>query len=138
MSAPERCEEMRPLVSALVDGELPVEDAAFVRAHLATCAECRALEEELRATSALVASVRASGWAVVEYSDNGDVLSGELSFSHPIIALIEDRPGRYHYVVVVGERDLADGVGQLKDMRTGEQRAVPVGELFDAVRAAVE
>ena len=41
-----------------------------------------------------------------------------------------DRSGASH-VVVVGDRDLAEGVGQLKDMRTGEQHAVPVGELFD-------
>ena len=41
-----------------------------------------------------------------------------------------DRSGASH-VVVVGDRDLAEGVGQLKDMRTGEQRAVPVGELFE-------
>jgi histidyl-tRNA synthetase len=28
-------------------------------------------------------------------------------------------------------------VGQLKDLRTGEQRAVRVGELFETVRATV-
>jgi histidyl-tRNA synthetase len=39
--------------------------------------------------------------------------------------------------VVIGYRDLAEGVGQLKDMRTGEQRPVPVGELFEQVRASV-
>jgi histidyl-tRNA synthetase len=38
---------------------------------------------------------------------------------------------------VVGDRDLAAGVGQLKDMRTGEQRPVPVAELFETVRASV-
>jgi hypothetical protein len=48
------CEELEPLVSALVDGELDAEDTALVRGHLATCASCRALEEELAATSALV------------------------------------------------------------------------------------
>ena len=37
-----------------------------------------------------------------------------------------DRSGASH-VVVIGDRDLAEGVGQLKDMRTGEQYAVPVG-----------
>jgi histidyl-tRNA synthetase len=48
-----------------------------------------------------------------------------------------DRSGASH-VVVIGERDLAEGVGQLKDMRTGEQHPVPVGELFERVRASVE
>jgi histidyl-tRNA synthetase len=47
-----------------------------------------------------------------------------------------DRSGASH-VVVIGERDLAEGVGQLKDMRTGEQHPVPVGELFERVRASV-
>jgi histidyl-tRNA synthetase len=47
-----------------------------------------------------------------------------------------DRSGASH-VVVVGDRDLAEGVGQLKDMRTGEQRPVPVDELFETLRASV-
>ena len=47
-----------------------------------------------------------------------------------------ERSGASH-AVVVGDRDLAEGVAQLKDMRTGEQRAVPVGELFETVRATV-
>ena len=46
-----------------------------------------------------------------------------------------DRSGASH-VVVVGERDLAEGVGQLKDMRSGEQTAVPIDDLFDALRRA--
>jgi histidyl-tRNA synthetase len=47
-----------------------------------------------------------------------------------------DRSGASH-AVVIGERDLADGVGQLKNLRTGEQHAVPVSELFETVRATV-
>jgi histidyl-tRNA synthetase len=47
-----------------------------------------------------------------------------------------DRSGASH-VVVIGERDLAEGVGQLKDMATGEQRPVPVAELFETLRASV-
>ena len=43
-----------------------------------------------------------------------------------------ERSGASH-AVVVGDRDLAEGVAQLKDMRTGEQHAVPVGR---AVRDA--
>ncbi|MGW6416685.1 histidine--tRNA ligase [Streptomyces sp. NPDC055055] len=37
--------------------------------------------------------------------------------------------------VVAGERDLAEGVVQLKDMESGEQEAVPVDGLVDAVKA---
>jgi histidyl-tRNA synthetase len=47
-----------------------------------------------------------------------------------------DRSGASH-AVVIGDRDLADGVGQLKDLRSGEQHAVPVNELFETVRATV-
>ena len=47
-----------------------------------------------------------------------------------------DRSGATH-AVVIGDRDLAEGVGQLKDLRTGEQQAVPVDELFETVRGTV-
>ena len=47
-----------------------------------------------------------------------------------------DRSGASH-AVVVGDRDLAEGVAQLRDLRTHEQVAVPLGELFDRVRATV-
>jgi len=47
-----------------------------------------------------------------------------------------DRSGATH-AVVVGDRDLAEGVGQLRDLRTHEQVAVPLGELLDRVRATV-
>ena len=33
--------------------------------------------------------------------------------------------------VVVGERDLAEGVAQVKDMASGEQRAVPLESLIE-------
>jgi histidyl-tRNA synthetase len=47
-----------------------------------------------------------------------------------------DRSGASH-AVVVGDRDLAEGVAQLRDLRTHEQVAVPLGELFERVRATV-
>ena len=43
-----------------------------------------------------------------------------------------DRSGA-PYVVVLGERDLEAGVAQLKDMKTGEQDAVPLDELVARV-----
>ncbi|GGZ94652.1 histidine--tRNA ligase [Streptomyces subrutilus] len=39
------------------------------------------------------------------------------------------------FAVVAGERDLAEGVVQFKDMASGEQTAVPLAELVDTVRA---
>ncbi|HET7531161.1 MAG TPA: histidine--tRNA ligase [Mycobacteriales bacterium] len=43
-----------------------------------------------------------------------------------------DRSGA-RLAVVVGERDLADGVAQLKDLMTGDQEAVALGEIAAAV-----
>jgi histidyl-tRNA synthetase len=37
------------------------------------------------------------------------------------------------YAVVVGERDLEAGVAQLKDLRSGEQDAVPLDELVSTI-----
>lgn len=39
------------------------------------------------------------------------------------------------YALVLGERDLAEGVAQLKDMESGEQSPVPLGALVESVRA---
>jgi histidyl-tRNA synthetase len=83
--------------------------------------------EAKRLAVRLVGQLRQAGIAAdTVYGDRG--LKGAMKAA--------DRSGATH-VVVVGERDLAEGVGQLKDMRTGEQRAVPVAEMFDAVTAAV-
>jgi anti-sigma factor RsiW len=53
----ERHEELRLLVQADTDGELPARDAAAVAVHLADCAECRSLQGVLRETKE---SVRAA------------------------------------------------------------------------------
>jgi histidyl-tRNA synthetase len=47
-----------------------------------------------------------------------------------------DRSGASH-AVVVGDRDLAEGVAQLRDLRSHEQVAVPLDDVFDRVRATV-
>ena len=47
-----------------------------------------------------------------------------------------DRSGA-RYALVLGERDLAEGVVQLKELASGEQRAVALVEVVDAVRNAL-
>ncbi len=56
--------------------------------------------------SALSGAFRARGWNVLplEASD-GDGFARQIASGRPIVAMIEDRPGRYHYVVVVGWAD---------------------------------
>ncbi len=49
-----RCDEVRPLLSGLVDGELDAGEKATARGHAVACEPCRTLLLELAATSALV------------------------------------------------------------------------------------
>jgi histidyl-tRNA synthetase len=44
-----------------------------------------------------------------------------------------DRSGA-RYAVIVGERDIADGVAQLKDLTSGEQHAVPLADLARSIQ----
>lgn len=52
------------------------------------------------ATTALTADLRRRGWTAVAGSGDSSELARELGRGRPIIALVEDRPGRFHYVVV--------------------------------------
>jgi histidyl-tRNA synthetase len=47
-----------------------------------------------------------------------------------------DRSGA-RYALVLGDRDLAENVVQLRELTSGEQRPVPLADLVDAVRAAL-
>jgi histidyl-tRNA synthetase len=73
-------------------------------------------------------ALRAAGIRVdIAYGDRG--LKGAFKAA--------DRSGA-RYTLVLGERDLAEGVVQLKDMASGEQTAVPLADLVGAVERAVE
>jgi hypothetical protein len=56
-------------------------------------------------TSALTRALEERGWQTI--AGNGDMarLRAALTLGRPAIALIEDRPGRYHYVVVVSAHE---------------------------------
>src|SRR5688572_22419849 len=53
-------------------------------------------------TDALTGELRARGWRVTGLAGTPAILDTELERGRPVIALIQDRPGRFHYVVVVG------------------------------------
>ena len=59
-------------------------------------------------TDALAAALRARHWNALEVDGSPDVLATQLQQGRPVIALLEDRPGAYHYVVVVANG--GDGV----------------------------
>ena len=72
----------------------------------------------------LVAELRRAGVAAdLAYGDRG--LKGSMKAA--------DRSGAA-YTLVVGDRDLADGSVQLKDMASGEQTAVPLEAVVDRVK----
>ncbi len=82
-------------------------------------------EEARRTLFGKVTELRRAGIAA-DFSFGGKGLKGSMKDAN--------RSGA-RLAVVAGERDLAEGVVQLKDMETGEQRAVALDDLLDAVRA---
>ena len=52
-------------------------------------------------TDALAADLRRRGWTALVESGDLQAVEGQIAQGRPVIALIEDRPGRFHYVVVV-------------------------------------
>ncbi len=59
-------------------------------------------------TGALATDLRRRNWSALEVPGSPDALARELQQGRPVIALLEDHPGTYHYVVVVARN--ADGV----------------------------
>jgi hypothetical protein len=52
-------------------------------------------------TDALLNDVRSRGWTALALDGTGDAIETELGRGRPVLTLIEDRPGRFHYVVIV-------------------------------------
>ncbi|MEV7089180.1 histidine--tRNA ligase [Streptomyces sp. NPDC093085] len=80
-------------------------------------------EEARRRLFAVVAELRRAGVAT-DFAFGGRGLKGAMKSAN--------RSGA-RYALVAGERDLAEGVVQLKDMESGEQRAVPLGTVVTEV-----
>jgi predicted double-glycine peptidase len=53
-------------------------------------------------TQALVDAVDRRGWQTRHFAGSIDLLREELQRGRPVVILIQDRPGRYHFVVVTG------------------------------------
>ena len=53
-------------------------------------------------TTTLVDDLQRRGWGVSVTDGRSEAIGRELANGRPLIALIEDRPGIYHYVVIVG------------------------------------
>jgi hypothetical protein len=53
-------------------------------------------------TTALVDDIRRRGWIATPIAGGGDAIARELTDGRPILTLIEDRPGTFHYIVIIG------------------------------------
>jgi histidyl-tRNA synthetase len=82
-------------------------------------------DEARRVLFGVVTELRKAGVAA-DFSYGGKGLKGAMKNAN--------RSGA-RYAIVAGERDLADGVVQLKDMESGEQEPVPVAEVLTRLRA---
>ncbi|MGN9793847.1 histidine--tRNA ligase [Streptomyces sp. OZ13] len=81
-------------------------------------------DEARRVLFGVVTELRRAGVAA-DFSYGGKGLKGAMKNAN--------RSGA-RYAIVAGERDLADGVVQLKDMESGEQEPVPVDEVLTRLR----
>jgi hypothetical protein len=52
-------------------------------------------------TTRLVEDLRRRGWNAVAITGREDLIDAELARGRPVLTLIEDRPGTFHYVVIV-------------------------------------
>ncbi|MGW1883732.1 histidine--tRNA ligase [Streptomyces sp. NPDC001970] len=82
-------------------------------------------EEARRVLFGVVTALRKAGVAA-DFSYGGKGLKGAMKNAN--------RSGA-RYTIVAGERDLAEGVVQLKDMESGEQTAVPLDAVIAEIRA---
>ena len=53
-------------------------------------------------TTTLIDDIRRRGWTATAIAGTSEAVSRELADGRPILTLIEDRPGTFHYIVVIG------------------------------------
>jgi histidyl-tRNA synthetase len=85
-------------------------------------------DDAARRLFAVVTELRRAGVAA-DISTSGRGLKGAMKAA--------DRSGAT-FAVVAGERELADGIVQLKDLRSGDQRPVELDELVAEVRGRLQ
>lgn len=56
-------------------------------------------------TGDLVAALDSLGWQALPFRGSANAVERHLDAGRPVVALLEDRPGRFHYVVLVARTD---------------------------------
>ncbi len=74
-----RCAELRPLLSALCDGEIEAEQARAVRDHLHACGPCRAALRAYRAAARAVAALAPAPFALGALLERGQAAFAKLT-----------------------------------------------------------
>jgi hypothetical protein len=78
------------------------------------------------ANGTLVDAVTARGWQATPFAGSLELLREQLDARRPTIILLEDRPRRYHYVVVTG---IDDGYVIVHDPAVGPSRRIAAADL---------
>ncbi len=76
------------------------------------------------AADRLLERVARLGWRANAITGSLPFIQAALASGRPVIVLVEDRPGRYHYLVVVG---LGSGEAVVHDPEWGPSRGLPIG-----------
>ena len=84
-------------------------------------------EDAARRVFTIVTDLRRSGHSA-DMSFGGRGLKGAMKGA--------DRSGA-RYAVILGDRDIAEGTAQLRDLASGEQRAVPIADVVTELRQAL-
>ena len=79
------------------------------------------------AAAALVKAVERRGWRTRQFAGSIELLGEALHQGRPVVILIQDRPGRYHYLLVTG---LDDNQVIVHDPSWGPSRQVAVARLL--------
>jgi hypothetical protein len=53
-------------------------------------------------TTALIDEIRRRGWSATAIAGSDEAIARELADGRPILTLIQDRPGTFHYIVIIG------------------------------------
>ncbi len=85
------------------------------------------------ADAVLVQAIAARGWTTTRLAGSIDALRDQIASRHPVIILLQDRPTRYHYLVVIGVEPNAIVV---HDPAWGPSRRIPIADLIRLWRPA--
>ncbi|HWF85467.1 MAG TPA: C39 family peptidase, partial [Vicinamibacterales bacterium] len=85
------------------------------------------------ADAVLVEAIAARGWTTTRLAGSIDALRDQIASRHPVIILLQDRPTRYHYLVVTGVEANAVVV---HDPAWGPSRRIPIADLIRLWRPA--